>query len=235
MWKYFKAFGGAIKVINDTDSTILKSYIPLADIIVATFGSNCEVVIHDLRNVQSSLIYIKGSVTGRSLGAPTTEVILKEIRRYGNDVKDILGSTSRTRYGKFLKTSTSFIRNNDGKVIGFLGINFDVTAFSMVNQIINDFTATNDLYWIDNTVNESYAKNIEEIFENLIENTLLDMSIPINKMSRKDKVYFVKQLDEKGAFLIQGSVDRISDRLGVSKQTIYNYLEDIQKEKGVNE
>lgn len=217
--------------MDDTDTIILKSYIPLADIIVATFGSKCEVVIHDLRKIQSSLIYIKGSVTDRSLGAPTTEVILKEIRRYGDDVKDILGSTSRTRDGKFLKTSTSFIRNNEGKVIGFLGINFDVTAFSMVNQIINEFTVTNDLNWIENTEHESYAKNIEEIFENLIENTLLDMGVPIKKMSRKDKVFFVKKLDEKGAFLIQGSIERISEKLGVSKQTIYNYLEDIQKEK----
>lgn len=209
---------------NDEDSKILQSYIPIADMIVATFGSNCEVVIHDLRNVQASLIYIKGSITGRELGAPTTEVILKELRCFGDDVKDMLGRTSQTRDGKFLKTSTSFIRNHDGKVIGFLGINFDITAFSMVNQIISEFSVTRDLDMIGQTMNESYAKNIEEIFENLIENTLLDIRVPISDMTREDKVFFVKKLDEKGAFLIHGSVERIAAVLGVSKQTIYNYL-----------
>jgi predicted transcriptional regulator YheO len=216
--------------IKDEDTRKLHSFIQVADMIVATFGSNCEVVIHDLRKVQSSLIYIKGTVTGRELGAPTTEVILKEIRRDGDHVKDMLGFTSRTRDGKFIKSSVSFIRSDAGKVIGFLGINFDVTAFAMVNQIINEFSLTYDVDQIDRTMNESYAKNIEEVFENMIENTLLDIHIPINKMSREDKIYFVQQLDNKGAFLIQGSVERITQVLGVSKQTIYNYLEETRTE-----
>ncbi|MGG3448891.1 helix-turn-helix transcriptional regulator [Domibacillus aminovorans] len=219
-----------MNILNEENTKILHGYIPVADMIVATFGSNCEVVIHDVRNVQSSLIYIKGAVTGREIGAPTTEVILKELRRYGDNVKDMLGLTARTRDGKFLKTSISFIRNPEGKVIGFLGINFDVTAFAMVNQIISEFSVTHDLDQIDRTMNESYAKNIEEVFENLIENTLIDIHVPIDKMSREDKIYFVNQLDEKGAFLIQGSVDRITEVLGVSKQTIYNYLEESRTE-----
>jgi predicted transcriptional regulator YheO len=194
--------------------------------IVATFGSNCEVVIHDINQVQSSLIYIKGSVTGRELGAPTTEVILKELRQHGDQVKDKLGYTTRTRDGKFIKTSVSFIRNPEGKVVGFLGINYDITAFTMVNQIISEFSATNDINQINEPMNESYAKNIEEVFENLIQNTLIEMDVPITRMKREDKIFFVHQLDANGAFLIQGSVDRIAEILGVSKQTIYNYLEE---------
>lgn len=217
-----------MNMLTDENTKILESYIPIADMIVATFGSKCEVVIHDLRQVQSSLIYIKGAVTGRELGAPTTEVILKELRTYGNQVKDMLGRTSQTRDGRFLKTSTSFIRNKEGKVIGFLGINFDVTAFLMVNQIVSEFSVTQDVDQINRPMDESYAKNIEEIFENLIESTLDDIHIPISDMTRDDKKYAVKQLDEKGAFLIQGSVDRIAKVLGVSKQTIYNYLDEIR-------
>lgn len=204
---------------------VLLRYIPVADMIAATFGSNCEVVIHDLENVQSSLIYIKGSVTGRTIGAPTTEVILKELQQHGDSVKDMLGFTTRTQDGKSLKTSTSFIRDNSGKVIGFLGINFDITAFSMVNQIIKDFSTTLDVNQSESPMNESYAQNIEEVFESIISNVLLEIAIPISNMTRKDKIYFVHQLEERGTFLIQGSADRIAEVLGVSKQTIYNYLE----------
>ncbi|MFS0646956.1 transcriptional regulator [Siminovitchia sp. 179-K 8D1 HS] len=207
---------------------ILKRYIPVADMIAATFGSNCEVVIHDLKNLQSSLIYITGNVTGRKLGAPTTEVIVRELRRQGDDVKDMLGLTAQTRDGKFIKTSTSFIRDPHGKVIGFLGINFDITAFTMVNSIISEFSAAHDMEYIGKPFQESYAQTVEEVFENLIENTLREIGVPIADMKKEDKVLFVKKLEENGAFLIHGAVDRISEVLGVTKQTIYNYLDIIR-------
>lgn len=210
---------------HDGNTVILNRYRPVADMICATFGSNCEVVIHDLKDVQSSLIYIKGSVTERALGAPTTEVILKEIRQHGDQVQDMLGLTTRTKDGKFVKTSISFIRDDNGKVIGFLGINFDITAFSMVNQIIKEFSATPDLNHLDTHIEESYAKNIDEVFDQLITSSLTETGIPIPDMSREDKIRFVRSLEEKGAFLIQGSTERIANALSVSKQTIYNYLE----------
>lgn len=215
---------------NTNNKYILENYIPMADMISATFGSKCEVVIHDLDDIHSSLIHINGSVTGRGLGAPTTEVILKELRRYGNDVQDIHGQTSQTKDGKFIKTSTSFIRNEEGEVIGYIGINFDVTAFSMVNQIISEFSVTNDLNHIPETMNESYAQSIEEVFERIIENTLLETDAPINRLTREDKIAVIQTLDEKGAFLIQGSIERVAEKLGVTKQTIYNYLDVIRTE-----
>lgn len=214
-----------MKNAHDENKKILDRYKPVADMIFATFGNNCEVVVHDLQNVQSSLIYIKGTVTERELGAPTTEVILKELRQHGNQVQDMLGYTTRMREGKLVKTSISFIRNDNGEVIGFLGINFDITAFSMVNQIIKDFSSTSDANPAEHHLNESYAKNIEEVFEHLISTALIETGIPISDMTRDEKIRFVRNLEEKGTFLIQGSTDRIAKVLGVSKQTIYNYLE----------
>ncbi|WP_262177407.1 transcriptional regulator [Saccharococcus sp. Marseille-Q5394] len=210
---------------NGEINSILKRYEPIADMIHATFGSNCEVVIHDLSNVQSSLVYIQGNVTGREVGAPTTEVILKQLRQHGNEVKDKLGFTTRTTDGKMVKTSISFIRNDEGEVIGYLGINFDITAFSMVNQVIKEFTTVYDAEESSNHLDESYAKNIDEVFHHLISSVTLEIGVPIPEMSRNERIRFVQKLEERGAFLIQGSGDRIATVLGVSKQTIYNYLE----------
>jgi predicted transcriptional regulator YheO len=223
--KFFEKLVITMSNALEKNTEILNRYKPVADMIFATFGSNCEVVVHNLQNVQSSLIYIKGTVTGRELGAPTTEVILKELRQHGNQVKDKLGYTTRTKEDKLVKTSISFIRNDQEEVIGFLGINFDITAFSMVNQIIKDFSSTTDFDQTDHHLNESYAKNIEEVFEHLINTALIETGVPIQEMSREDKIRFVRNLEEKGTFLIQGSTDRIAKVLGVSKQTIYNYLE----------
>lgn len=42
--------------------------------------------------------------------------------------------------------------------------------------------------------------------------------------SRADKQQVVRMLDERGAFLLRGAVDDVSSAMGVSRITIYNYL-----------
>lgn len=46
----------------------LLSIIPIAKAVAETFGSNCEVVIHDFRNMENSIVAIfNGHVTGRTI------------------------------------------------------------------------------------------------------------------------------------------------------------------------
>ena len=59
-------------------------------------------------------------------------------------------------------------------------------------------------------------------------------------MDKKDKLEFLKYLDNVGAFLISKSNVRIGKLLGISKGTLYSYLEIIHgenedKEREVNE
>jgi predicted transcriptional regulator YheO len=206
-------------------------YIPIADMIVSTFGRNCEVVIHDFRKLGSSLIYISGSVTNRTLGAPTTNVILRELRRDGDEAEDKLGFTAQTTEGRTLKTSISYIRNAVGKVIGCMGVNYDITEFSLMNKILTEFSRTRDIETISESssiLSEHYANNIEEVFEHIINDSLNNIPVNVSEMSREDKIEFVRMIDEKGAFMIHGAIDKISDILRVSKQTIYNYLDEIR-------
>lgn len=52
----------------------LKAFIPFVKGLAETFGSNCEVVLHDFSDLQHSIIAIEnGHVTGRSLGSPMME------------------------------------------------------------------------------------------------------------------------------------------------------------------
>lgn len=213
--------------LNRDVNFILERYMPIADMIVATFGKYCEVTIHDLRNFQSSLIYVKGNVTGRKPGAPITDVMLKELYKHGDQIQDMPGFTTRSKDGKIIKASLSFIRNDDGKVVGCIGINFDITAILSANQMLLDLSMTEDLYEKE-PLPEMYAKDIGEIFQHIIDSTLAEVGISVNEMRREDKVNFVKQLDGKGVFLINGAIERVSETLKVSKQTVYNYLEEIR-------
>ena len=50
-------------------------------------------------------------------------------------------------------------------------------------------------------------------------------------MSRDEKKEFVRILDDKGAFLITKSGERVQEYLGISKYTLYNYLGSNKNEK----
>jgi hypothetical protein len=56
--------------------------------------------------------------------------------------------------------------------------------------------------------------------------------IRASEMSRSQKQQVVKELDERGAFLIKKSVEQVAERLGVSRFTIYNYLDEANRESG---
>ncbi len=106
---------------------ILANLKNIADSLAKMYGRNMEVVIHDFGDLEHSLVHISGQLTKRKIGAPVTDVVVKAWRDEGDAVKDIIGYRSTTREGRTLKSSTIFIREGRGKVIGALCINYDVT------------------------------------------------------------------------------------------------------------
>ena len=64
-----------------TREELLSSYIPLADFIARMNGEHCEVVIHDVRDVEHSIIYItQPSITERHRGNGMTDYAIQLVR-----------------------------------------------------------------------------------------------------------------------------------------------------------
>lgn len=197
--------------------------------IAVTFGKNCEVVLHDLTKPQSSLVYIEGNVTNRQLGAPITNLILREIRKNGDDAEDLLCYPSRSRNGRLLKSSSIFIRDDYGKIIGTLCINFDISHLTTTKQILEDLISIVDLGSLHmKDTQEYFAQDIVEALTSIIDEVIKKVDQPIALMSKEEKVRVAELLDERGVFLVKGSIDIVAQALGVSKYTIYNYLEEIR-------
>ncbi|MFZ2034059.1 MAG: PAS domain-containing protein, partial [Candidatus Dormiibacterota bacterium] len=48
----------------------------VANAAVSTIGADCEVVVHDLREPEHSVVAISGTLTGRQVGAPIPDPAL---------------------------------------------------------------------------------------------------------------------------------------------------------------
>lgn len=207
---------------------ILKSMIPLVEGIANTFGKNCEVILHDIRYPQSSIIAIaNGHITGRTVGSPMSEYGLAALRR-GQFDKPTVNYSKKTKDGKVLKSSSLFIKDENGKLIGFLCINYDISELMIARNIINDLSNIVDDNDFAQDSEESYGSTVNEMLSSIVNKTLDSVGKPVAFISKEEKVNIVQLLDEKGVFLIKGAIDYVAKVLCVSRYTIYNYLDEIR-------
>jgi hypothetical protein len=57
-----------------------------------------------------------------------------------------------------------------------------------------------------------------------------DLGAPLADLSRDDKQRAVQSLDDMGAFTLRRGVEDVADALGVSRFTVYNYLNAVHGE-----
>lgn len=203
----------------------LKSFLPIAEGIANTVGKNCEVVIHDLQHPEESLVFMVGNITNRLLGSPVTNLVLEAIRSDGNESKDFISYQTKTKEGKTLKSSTMFIRDEFKKIIGCMCINIDITEFILMQKAVERFVEFPESKSnVDK--DECFSKDVTDVIENIIDHVIGNSSIPVNLMQKEDKIQIVTILDKKGVFLVKGAIDQVAAELGVSRYTIYNYLEE---------
>lgn len=65
--------------------------------------------------------------------------------------------------------------------------------------------------------------------DRLIETVEVELGGPLPHLSREDKQRAVRLLDERGAFILRRAVEDVADALGVSRITVYNYLNAIHR------
>ncbi len=207
---------------------ILKNMVPLVEGIANTFGRNCEVVLHDVTNPQNSIIAIEnGHVTGRAIGGPMSEYGLTALRK-GESCGHKINYMKKTPDGRILKASSMVIRDENGKLIGFLCISFDISELMIAKNLLLDFTKAEEDQEYPQDNRESFGSNVNEVLSSIVNKTLESVGKPVAFMSKEEKVNIVEMLDDKGVFLIKGAIDYVAKILCVSRYTIYNYLDEIR-------
>lgn len=193
--------------------------------IAAQFGGNCEVVVHEIseRSTSHSVVAIEnGHVSGRKVGDGPSGVVLEQLGKDGVCPTDHLSYLTKTPDGKLMKSTSIYIRNDEGKVSAILGINFDISALVMANQVIGALTSAT------NAEQEAPARitnNVNDLLDDLIEQSDRLVGKPVAMMNKEDKVRAIRFLNDHGALLITKSGDRIANHFGISKYTLYSYLD----------
>lgn len=200
----------------------------LAEGIVAVVGPHCEVVVHDLRDPEHSVVKVAGNVTGRRVGAPVPDLsfISGEL---DHSTPDQLNYHARIG-SHHLQSSTIWIPDDDGTPIGAVCINVDYQDLIHASQLL-DKLATSTRNVSDLTVTDTFAKDVDDLIELSISEFLGQEGIrSIETLGVKEKMYLIQVLEERGLFQIRGAVKRVAGLLDVSRATIYNYRSNLKDE-----
>ncbi len=202
-------------------------------LIAAQFGENCEVVLHDWSKEYSSTIVAieNGHVSGRKVGDAGSNLGL-EVMRGTSDGSNQLNYLTKTKDGRILRSSSLYLKDEAGRLVGALCINVDVTNYiNMQKQLSNITMFPGVSPSSEDLSDEFFTTDVKELLQYLIEEGTKQVGKDPKEMTREDKKKFVSYLDQKGAFLITKSGPEICQYLGISKYTLYSYLNEINGEQ----
>ena len=201
----------------------------LAHGLAIQFGSSCEIAIHDLKtkDLEKSIVYIEnGHISNRQTGDGPSGIVLETLQSDPSTIHDKLSYLTKTEDGRILKSSTFYIRDDDGSISYIFSLNYDITAFTAASTAIQSLIATKDnLPDLTGDSPRQITHNVNELLDLLIEQAVAKVGKPVAMMNKDDKVAVVQYLDHAGAFLITKSGDKVANYFGISKYTLYSYID----------
>ncbi|MFF5516481.1 helix-turn-helix transcriptional regulator [Streptomyces coeruleorubidus] len=208
---------------------ILAALTPVVDGIAATFGPVCEVVLHDYRNPEKSVVAVAGSVTGRTVGGAMSEIGMR-VLAHGDEAADELNYVTRTRNGTLVKSSTMVLRDSTGAVFGALCVNVDVGAVSQVQSLLGALAGLGAAPAELPTT--TFGNDIDSVVDALVDAHQSKQRGSWAELDRAERLELFGGLDARGVFAVRGAVEQVAARLGISRASAYNYLSQARAAQG---
>ena len=209
---------------------LLKSLIPIAETIGKTFGNRCEVVLHDLTIPEKSVVYtVNGDVTGRREGQ-TFDRLVRSVLLNKNFTRDYaVNYTFETEDGRRIKSSSFLVRDEAGEVVGVFCVNYDITFMKTLHDELELFLPMQE----DSSVicpEMAADQDVTTVVDTLIDNIVSGRKK--QGLTKQDNLEMIRFMDDKDIFLVKGAIDKVAACMGLTKVTIYGYLDTVRGKNG---
>jgi predicted transcriptional regulator YheO len=203
---------------------LVKRYLPLVDPLQAMFGPRTEVVLHDLSKMPGSVVAIANSLTGRAVGAPSTNLGLIVMASEERPTQ-LIGYRTEMAGGIVCRSSTVFLYGSAPHPLVALCVNTDVREIISAKAVLESMVGT----WSPlEPTSEVFYDNVESLSEDVLRRSIKSVGIPVEDMTKKQKISVVAELERRGFFIIREAADLAAAALGVTRYTIYNYLNEVR-------
>ncbi|MEV6961187.1 PAS domain-containing protein [Streptomyces sp. NPDC051207] len=200
---------------------ILAALRPVVDGLAATFGPVCEVVLHDYRRPEQSVVAVAGSVTGRTVGGAMSEIGMR-VAAHGDDAGDELNHLTRTQDGTPVKSSTMLLRDSTGTTFGALCVNLDIGAVTRAHDLLGALAGVAAAPADPPTT--TFGNDIDAVVDAVVDTHRARQDKSWAELDRAQRLELFRSLDARGVFAVRRSVEQVAARLGISRASAYTYL-----------
>lgn len=222
------------------DKELFRHYKNIMNYFGELLGPKYELVLHILHPDGGSHIghIVNGELSGRSLNSPLTNYARKLIEEKVYLEKDhVVNYVGEGPRGKKFRSSTMFIKDLEGKLVGLLCINFDADAYRKVAKDILNLANLNwDIEYIEEKAAqeqpvETLSENINNIIYSVIDQDIIESGA---QLSPEQKQKAISKLKEYGIFEIKGTITEVAKVMGMSESSVYRYLRLVSLEENNN-
>jgi predicted transcriptional regulator YheO len=208
------------KVLGDW---LLTQNIRIARALEKMFHPLVEAVVHDYRKPKSGVVAIFGGhITGRRVGDPLTE--LGKYRLRGRPVDDdLVGYASESSSGRKMKSASLALRLPDGELFGALCFNVDLAIIGEVRELLMTFTTCASETHVPKIENFRSRAPREEVSAAIFQE-MRTRNITVKQLTQQDREAIVKALAQQGFLSRRGAVTTIARTLGITRPTVYRYV-----------
>jgi predicted transcriptional regulator YheO len=193
----------------------IQNVAPIAEAVSKLFYPHVEIVIHSLTT--QKIVGIYNPFSKRKIG---DESLLEQDHDF-NAGADVLGPYPKMNWnGKALKSVTAVLRDDHGRAEFLMCMNFDVTIFDQLKNVLSAFTETK----LESQPQALFKDDWREKINLYIDQHLRERNTCLQALSKKEQQELVQHLHSKGAFQGKNAAEYLGQILGLSRATIYNYL-----------
>lgn len=214
------------------DRIILESYCQMLDGMSKYLGDGYEIVLHSLEDCSHSAIkVINGFHTGRTEGAPITDLALEMLDRIQKQegINQDITYFARNKKGEPLKSATIAVSGENQRIIGLLCINFYLNT--PLVDFLNGFTK-DDLTEIKFPSSlENFSSNSQELVEEIVKQVRQEVYSDTGISLQKKNKEIIQRLYSKGIYNMKDAVIKTAQILNMSKNTVYLHLRNMDAGK----
>lgn len=198
-------------------------------------GDNSEILIHDYRKgYDHTIVYaFNAEISGRCVGGSPKGGMITLFGKNIETMKESLQTFSAGPKDSFFKSFTTLIADDDGKIIGSVCVNMDISNLLMAQNALSSFIQhpVTERTAPTNDIDALSTKNVDDILQYYMQQAKILVVKPMSLMNKEEKVRALDYLDQKGVFKISKTSVLLCETLQVSKYTLYNYLEEARSNR----